>query len=238
MGLMSDASAIRLSPIALFERHPKVVDLLAAVPLIAWYALSLFYQGTYIAQNFGALHSGGMKLILVANLLAKALMFAFGVLLICLLVVRRVPLKRPKTWAPRFVAFLGAYLVIGALVMPLTPPPSIWLIVSMVLILSGTLFALYSLLWLGRSISIMPESRKLVTSGPYSVVRHPLYLGEQTVLLGVALQCTSVWPVAVLVLQLVCQLYRMSYEEKILAESFPEYTDYARNTARLIPGLY
>ena len=227
-----------MGPVALFDRHPKVVDLLAAVPLIAWYAISLFYQGAYIGQNFGALHSGGVKLVFAMNLLAKALMFAFGVVLICLLVVRRVPLKRSKTWMPRFIAFLGAYLVIAALVMPLNPPPSVWLVVSMVFILGGTAFALYSLLWLGRSISIMPESRKLVTSGPYSVVRHPLYLGEQTVLLGVALQCTSVWPVAVLALQLVCQLYRMSYEEKILAESFPEYADYARHTARIIPGIY
>ncbi|HEV2563373.1 MAG TPA: isoprenylcysteine carboxylmethyltransferase family protein [Rhizomicrobium sp.] len=235
---MSEASAIRLDPIALFDRHPKVVDLLAAVPLIAWYAVSLYFQGTYIRESFSTLHSGAVNLIVAMSLLAKVLMFTFGVVLICLMVIRRTPLKRPNSWTPRFIAFLGAYLVIGALVMPLNPPPSALLAISTVLILGGTAFALYSLLWLGRSISIMPESRKLVTSGPYSLVRHPLYLGEQTVLLGVALQCTSVWPLAVLVLQLVCQLYRMSYEEKILAESFPEYTDYARHTARILPWIY
>jgi protein-S-isoprenylcysteine O-methyltransferase Ste14 len=41
---------------------------------------------------------------------------------------------------------------------------------------------------LGRSISILPQARQLVTSGPYAFVRHPLYLGEMTAMLGIAMQ--------------------------------------------------
>lgn len=231
--VLSSAGAVEF-----FGRRAKLRDLLAASPLIVWYAGYLFYQWIYIGQDFNALHSDGAKIILVMNLLAKALMFAFGILLICLLVVRRTPLRRPKSWAPRIIAFMGCYVGIGGLAMPINPPPSPWLFSSMLLIVGGTAFGFYSLMWLGRSVSIMPESRKLVTSGPYSLIRHPLYLGEQTALVGVALQCTTLWPKLLLVLQFICQLYRMRYEEQILTESFPEYADYARHTARILPWLY
>jgi protein-S-isoprenylcysteine O-methyltransferase Ste14 len=43
------------------------------------------------------------------------------------------------------------------------------------LIVVGHLLAVYALAWLGRSFSIMAEARRLVTDGPYAVVRHPLY---------------------------------------------------------------
>jgi protein-S-isoprenylcysteine O-methyltransferase Ste14 len=46
------------------------------------------------------------------------------------------------------------------------------------------------------------------------------------------------WAVAAITLQFCCQLYRMSYEERVLSGSFPEYEEYMADTARLIPGLY
>jgi protein-S-isoprenylcysteine O-methyltransferase Ste14 len=44
--------------------------------------------------------------------------------------------------------------------------------------------------------------------------------------------------VAAIVLQFCSQLYRMNYEEDILAKSFPEYKDYMAHTSRFIPWLY
>jgi len=77
-----------------------------------------------------------------------------------------------------------------------------------------------------------------VDSGPSALVRHPLYLGEIVALAGVALQYWSVW--ALLLWGLVCafQLQRMTYEERVLSEAFPEYGDYVTRTARLLPGVY
>ena len=49
---------------------------------------------------------------------------------------------------------------------------------------------------LARSLSIMPEARKLVTTGLYARIRHPLYLAEDIALLGIALQFRS-WQAAV-----------------------------------------
>ena len=86
---------------------------------------------------------------------------------------------------------------------------------------------------LGRSISILP-ARRLVTSGPSALV----HLAEIVALAGAALQYWSVW--ALLLWGLVCvfQLQRMTYEERVLSEVFPEYGDYMTRTARLLPGVY
>jgi protein-S-isoprenylcysteine O-methyltransferase Ste14 len=221
-----------------FGRRAKLYDLLAASPLIIWYVWSFFSQTDDIAHRIAAIQSDPAIVSLLLAILSKLALFGFGVTLVFLLIVRRPPLRKHAGPIPRAIAFLGCYLGIAFLVLPVQPPHSYLMDISAFLIFTGMGFAFFSLFWLGRSFSIMPESRKLVTSGPYSLVRHPLYLGEQVALVGVALQCTSPLALALFVLQICCQLYRMSYEEKILTESFPEYETYCADTARILPWLY
>jgi protein-S-isoprenylcysteine O-methyltransferase Ste14 len=107
--------------------------------------------------------------------------------------------------------------------------------VSTTLILVGTSLAFVVLRWLGKSFSIFAEARRLVTEGPYRIVRHPLYLCEGIALVGITLQVLS--PIAVLVFTatVIIQCRRMINEEAILNVAFPEYRAYAANTAFLIP---
>jgi protein-S-isoprenylcysteine O-methyltransferase Ste14 len=106
------------------------------------------------------------------------------------------------------------------------------------LILGGTVFALYSALTLGRSLSMLPEARRLVTRGPYKLIRHPLYLGEAIALVGLTLQFVSPWALMIFGFQCACQVMRMSSEETILSTVFPEYRNYMTRTARLLPHIY
>ncbi|HTQ12506.1 MAG TPA: isoprenylcysteine carboxylmethyltransferase family protein [Rhizomicrobium sp.] len=220
------------------RRGTKAYDILAASPLIVWYVYCCGVQFPHLAAKFAAVDSPSKAVMAWLDLLSKTSVFVFALVLIALLIVRRSPVAATRGWAPRAIAFLGCYLGIGLLTLPTRVHGSPWFGVSAGLIFAGTTFALYSLLWLGRSISIMPEGRKLVTSGPYSMVRHPLYLGEQLALVGVALLVTSPWAIALLVLQFCCQLYRMNYEEGVLSKAFPEYVEYMLQTDRLIPWLY
>jgi protein-S-isoprenylcysteine O-methyltransferase Ste14 len=78
----------------------------------------------------------------------------------------------------------------------------------------------------------------LVVSGPYVLVRHPLYIGEFVVLLGIALQHSMPWALLLLGFQCMFQFKRMKNEERVLAQAFPNYADYVSRTARLLPGVY
>jgi protein-S-isoprenylcysteine O-methyltransferase Ste14 len=84
----------------------------------------------------------------------------------------------------------------------------------------------------------MAEARQLVTSGVYRWVRHPLYLAEELAVVGIVLQFLSPWTGLLLAVQIAFQLRRMRNEERVLSETFPQYTDYRARTAMLLPGLY
>jgi protein-S-isoprenylcysteine O-methyltransferase Ste14 len=109
---------------------------------------------------------------------------------------------------------------------------------STLLIIVGTAGAVAALCQLGRSFSVMAESRLLVTSGPYRFVRHPLYLTEEIAIAGLFMQFASVWTALFLAVHIVIQLRRIHNEETVLSAKFAEYDAYRRNTARLIPGIY
>jgi protein-S-isoprenylcysteine O-methyltransferase Ste14 len=111
-------------------------------------------------------------------------------------------------------------------------------IVSSILTIVGSIGAVVALSQLGRSFSIMAESRQLVTTGPYRFVRHPLYAAEQIATVGVFMQFASVYTALLLAAHIAFQLRRMQNEELVLTTRFPEYIAYSQATARLIPGIY
>ncbi len=102
---------------------------------------------------------------------------------------------------------------------------------------AGSVLSAYVLVWLGRSFSIVPEARRLITGGPYSIVRHPLYMTESLAALGIVLLHWTATAAILACLQFCLQLRRMHNEEKVLGAAFPEYAAYAERTPRLLPGF-
>ncbi len=238
---MSSITGERRIPVAAHLKafkETKLYDFFAASPLIAWYGLCVTHQFPALAQQINANDFATIDILGVASLASKLATLLFVAALGILLVLRRTPLGRTRGLYPRIAAVAGAYLGVGVVLLPPRELSAPLYLTSTVLILGGTVFALYAVFRLGRSISMLPEARHLVTCGPYAVIRHPLYLGEAVALMGLTLQYLSPWAVVLFVVQCIFQLERMKNEEKILAKIFPEYHNYMLHTARLVPGLY
>jgi len=78
---------------------------------------------------------------------------------------------------------------------------------------------------------------KLVQSGPYRRIRHPIYGFQMTMLIGAALLLPTWVSFAILVIHYVCATIKASDEEKHLTGVFgSEYRDYMKRTGRFLPG--
>jgi protein-S-isoprenylcysteine O-methyltransferase Ste14 len=87
-------------------------------------------------------------------------------------------------------------------------------------------------------VEIAPEQR-VVTTGPYALVRHPMYAGALLYLLGMPLALGSYWGLLVFVPMMAVIIWRLFDEEALLARGLPGYTDYLRSLPwRLIPGIF
>jgi protein-S-isoprenylcysteine O-methyltransferase Ste14 len=83
------------------------------------------------------------------------------------------------------------------------------------------------------------EGQSVVSTGPYAIVRHPMYAGALVYLLGTPLALGSYWGLAVLALMLPILIWRLVDEERVLEQRLPGYGDYKRNVRyRLLPGVY
>jgi protein-S-isoprenylcysteine O-methyltransferase Ste14 len=106
---------------------------------------------------------------------------------------------------------------------------------------AGLLFAVWAREHLGRNWSrsvTIKEGHELITTGPYAVVRHPIYTGILAGFLGMAIAISQVRGFIVVVLIFAVFWFKLSMEEEFMRSQFGEtYAAYARQTAALVPYL-
>ncbi len=213
----------------------RLYDLAAALPLIILLVFAVAGFALKIRNEVGAYPYSSQLVLSVATKIAGAL---FAALQVVLFLVRRLPVAKLQAWWPRIIALLGGNSTLLFLALPAAGPHAQTDLMSSIIVLIGTLAAALSLAWLGRSFSVTPQARALIVSGPYRFIRHPLFLAEQIVNLGVMFQYQQPWAFLVFGVGVAAQFPRMHFEELILSQTFPAYRAYAARTARLIPGFY
>jgi protein-S-isoprenylcysteine O-methyltransferase Ste14 len=83
------------------------------------------------------------------------------------------------------------------------------------------------------------EGQKVIDTGPYGSVRHPMYSGALLLIAGTPLALGSWWALLVAPVFLAILYFRMANEEEVLKRGLPEYEEYTRRVNnRLIPGLF
>jgi protein-S-isoprenylcysteine O-methyltransferase Ste14 len=112
--------------------------------------------------------------------------------------------------------------------------------IGLVLFALGLAFAIWARIHIGRNWG-MPMTQKaepeLVTSGPYHLVRHPIYSGILVAGVGTAVALSWLWLTAV-ALAGVYFLYSATVEERYMTGQFPDkYPVYKRSTKMLVPFI-
>lgn len=88
------------------------------------------------------------------------------------------------------------------------------------------------------TVQVAPDQR-VISSGPYAIVRHPMYVGALTYFYATPLALGSYWGLIVCVIVTPVLIWRIFDEERVLTRNLPGYPEYrAKVRWRLIPGIF
>lgn len=139
-------------------------------------------------------------------------------------------------------ALIAAILVLG-LVGPGWPDGVRWWLkgAGVLLVFAGALVAVRAARALGSGLTPFPRppaAGELVDTGPFAVVRHPIYSGGLLFAAGIAL-ALSPWALAATGVLAFVWALKARVEERFLLERYPAYADYCSRTRyRLVPHVY
>jgi len=139
------------------------------------------------------------------------------------------------------IAFILKSFGIRPSVAPAAPLGQPGAYLGLLAIVVGIGFSIWARIHLGSNWSNRPalkEGHELVTSGPYSFVRHPIYTGIILAMLGTALLVGWLWLVF-FVIAIGVYVARIPVEERIMEKQFPDqYPEYKKRTKALIPLVW
>lgn len=164
------------------------------------------------------------------------------------LIERRLSERTEKNESQRMIRALLGMALIPLFVVPGIDHRLAWSDVSepVVAIADAVVVAGFVIIFLtfqanshaGAIVDVTPDQR-VVDTGPYSLVRHPMYLGGALVLLATPFALGSEWAFPWALAAVACLAWRLVEEEKYLSLHLPGYDAYREHTRyRLIPFVW
>jgi len=208
------------------------------------FGLMAWIQFHKLATSLQAMPPSPSISTVTSRVLSPALYTAFCSIPVVLYLTRPRPRARDGRILARVAGFAGTtvQLLVGTLLGsgPLLFTPARALSeLGVALAVVAVAGAVWSLATLRRSLSVIPEARRLVTGGPYRLVRHPLYLFEILAALAVLLGTPGAIATATFAVLVALQITRARFEEGLLGATFEEYAAYAQRTRhRIVPRLW
>jgi protein-S-isoprenylcysteine O-methyltransferase Ste14 len=149
----------------------------------------------------------------------------------------------------RALTFLIVIVVLSTTLIPLPWlyrelwPSGIWSFwIGAAVTVLGLLFAVWARKYLGSNWSqavTVKQGHELITTGPYSLARHPIYTGILTGFLGTAIALSQVRGVVCFALIFLVLWVKLRKEEEWMRSQFGEtYISYSHQTAALVPYLF
>ena len=91
----------------------------------------------------------------------------------------------------------------------------------------------------GAATIRVEENQRVISTGPYALVRHPMYAAALVLMLGIPLALGSWWGLLAFAPGVPALVWRIIDEERLLKRDLPGYTEYMEKAPfRLIPGLF
>ncbi len=155
----------------------------------------------------------------------------------CLLLTATPPAARLHAAPPNVLAIFGAFAVYLLGILPPADERPLGVYFPLVLLAAGSAIVLFALWHLRGSFAVTPQARTLRASGPYRLVRHPMYVGNMISVLGIV--CLIGTPDAIFLAVALAglQICRASYEERLLLSAFPAYEAYKLQVGGFFPRV-
>jgi protein-S-isoprenylcysteine O-methyltransferase Ste14 len=215
------------------EQRPGRIDLarVAVVVLFTLSTLSAVGKAWVTATSRLPAHQAVLELV------SSVLTAAFCALVVTAYVRRGQASATDGSPGVRLAAPLATCLPLVIPVLPAGHGGGGRYVPALILILCGTAWSLWAIRHLSTCLSVVPQARRLVDTGPYRLVRHPLYLGEIVAVSGFAVRGGHWLHVVVLIALVGLQIYRAGREESLLGGVVPGYAAYVGRTWRIVPGV-
>jgi protein-S-isoprenylcysteine O-methyltransferase Ste14 len=122
------------------------------------------------------------------------------------------------------------------------PDLKIYAWIGLLMTMAGVAFAIWARVTLGRNWSgtvTIKQDHELIRTGPYALVRHPIYTGITLAVFGTAIFDGRIQSVILILVMLSVLIHKMRMEEQFMSEQFgSEYTKYRQKTKALLPFLW